>query len=85
LVLQPKLIIADEPVSMLDVSIRFQILELMRRLKEEEKISFLYITHDLSTSRIVGDNIMILYKGQIIEYGNIEKVITNPLHPYTKA
>lgn len=85
LVLQPKLIIADEPVSMLDVSIRFQILELMRRLKEEEKISFLYITHDLSTSKIVGDNIMILYKGQIIEYGDIEKVITNPLHPYTKA
>jgi peptide/nickel transport system ATP-binding protein len=85
LVLQPKLIIADEPVSMLDVSIRFQILSLMKKLKENEGISFLYITHDLSTSRYVGDNIIILYKGQIIEYGGIEDVITNPLHPYTKA
>ncbi|MFB5598891.1 MAG: ABC transporter ATP-binding protein [Nitrososphaeraceae archaeon] len=85
LVLQPKLIIADEPVSMLDVSVRFQILSLMKKLKEIENISFIYITHDLSTSRYVGDNIIILYKGQIIEHGNIGEVIDNPLHPYTKA
>ena len=85
LVLKPKLIIADEPVSMLDVSVRLQILSLMKKLKEIDNISFLYITHDLSTSRYVGDNIIVLYKGQIIEYGNLQDVITNPLHPYTKA
>ncbi len=85
LVLQPLLIIADEPVSMLDVSIRFQILELMKKLRDEENVSFLYITHDLSTSQYVGDNIIILYKGQIIEQGNIHEVLAHPLHPYTKA
>lgn len=85
LVLKPFLIIADEPVSMLDVSIRFQILELMKKLRDEENVSFLYITHDLSTSQYVGDNIIILYKGQIIEQGNILEVLLHPLHPYTKA
>ncbi len=85
LVLKPRLIIADEPVSMLDVSIRGQILELMKKLKQEENISFLYITHDLATSQYVGDNIIILYKGQIIEQGNIKQVLYKPLHPYTRA
>jgi peptide/nickel transport system ATP-binding protein len=85
LVLKPLLIIADEPVSMLDVSIRIQILELMKKLKQEENVSFLYITHDLATSQYVGDNIIILYKGQIIEQGNIKQVLSNPLHPYTRA
>jgi peptide/nickel transport system ATP-binding protein len=85
LVLKPLLIIADEPVSMLDVSIRIQILDLMKKLKEEEKVSFLYITHDLATSQYVGDNILILYKGQVIEQGNIKQVLYNPLHPYTRA
>ena len=85
LVLKPLLIIADEPVSMLDVSIRVQILELMKKLKQEENVSFLYITHDLATSQYVGDNIIILYKGQIIEQGNIKQVLYNPLHPYTRA
>jgi peptide/nickel transport system ATP-binding protein len=85
LVLKPFLIIADEPVSMLDVSIRFQILELMKKLRDEENVSFLYITHDLSTSQYVGDNIIILYKGQIIEQGNIHEVLLHPLHPYTQA
>ena len=84
-VLKPLLIIADEPVSMLDVSIRIQILDLMKKLKEEEKVSFLYITHDLATSQYVGDNILILYKGQVIEQGNIKQVLYNPLHPYTRA
>ena len=85
LVLKPLLIIADEPVSMLDVSIRFQILELMKNLRDQENVSFLYITHDLSTSQYVGDNIIILYKGQIIEQGDIHEVLRHPLHPYTKA
>ena len=85
LVIKPSLIIADEPVSMLDVSIRFQILDLMKKLKDEENVSFLYITHDLSTSQYVGDNIIIIYRGQIIEQGNIHEVLRHPLHPYTKA
>jgi peptide/nickel transport system ATP-binding protein len=85
LVIKPTLIIADEPVSMLDVSIRFQILDLMKKLKDEENVSFLYITHDLSTSQYVGDNIIIIYRGQIIEQGNIHEVLSHPLHPYTKA
>jgi len=85
LVIKPSLIIADEPVSMLDVSIRFQILDLMKKLKEEENVSFLYITHDLSTSQYVGDKIIIIYRGQIIEQGNIHEVLRHPLHPYTKA
>jgi peptide/nickel transport system ATP-binding protein len=85
LVIKPSLIIADEPVSMLDVSIRFQILDLMKKLKDEENVSFLYITHDLSTSQYVGDKIIIIYRGQIIEQGNIHEVLRHPLHPYTKA
>ncbi|GIU72094.1 MAG: oligopeptide ABC transporter ATP-binding protein [Candidatus Nitrosocaldaceae archaeon] len=85
LVLKPKLIIADEPVSMLDISVRAEILDLMKRLQEKYKISYLYITHDLSTARYIGDNIAILYKGKIVEYGYIDKVLLNPLHPYTKA
>ena len=85
LVIKPSLIIADEPVSMLDVSIRFQILDLMKKLKDEENVSFLYITHDLSTSQYVGDKIIIIYRGQIIEHGNIHEVLRHPLHPYTKA
>ena len=85
LVIKPSLIIADEPVSMLDVSIRFQILDLMKKLKDEENVSFLYITHDLSTSQYVGDKIIIIYRGQIIEQGNIHEVLSHPLHPYTKA
>ena len=85
LVLKPLLIIADEPVSMLDVSIRGQILGLMKKLKQEENISFLYITHDLATSQYVGDNIIILYKGQIVEQGKIKQVLYNSLHPYTRA
>ncbi|MGD1838808.1 MAG: ABC transporter ATP-binding protein [Nitrososphaeraceae archaeon] len=85
LVLKPKIIIADEPVSMLDVSVRLQILNLMKKLKKNDNISFLYITHDLSTARYIGDEIMVMYKGQIIECGDINEVIMNPLHPYTQA
>ncbi len=85
LVLKPKLIIADEPVSMLDISVRAEILDLMKRLQEKYNMSYLYITHDLSTARYIGDHIGILYKGKIVEIGSIDKVLLNPLHPYTKA
>ena len=85
LVLKPKLIVADEPVSMLDVSIRAEILELMKNLKDKFHISYLYITHDLSTARYIGDNIAIMLNGKIVETGPIEQVLLNPLHPYTQA
>jgi peptide/nickel transport system ATP-binding protein len=80
----PKLIVADEPVSMVDASLRASILDVMIRLKEEEGISFLYITHDLSTAYQIGDQIYILYQGTIAEKGNTIKVIDNPSHPYVK-
>ncbi|HJU14477.1 MAG TPA: ABC transporter ATP-binding protein [Candidatus Nitrosotalea sp.] len=82
---KPKLIIADEPVSMLDVSVRVGILELMRELQEKHGISFLYITHDLSTARYVGNSIAIMYLGKIVETGPIEEVLLHPMHPYTMA
>jgi len=85
LVLKPKLVIADEPVSNLDVSVRAEILDLMKNLKDRFQISFLYITHDLSTSRYIGDEIAILHEGKIVEMGQIDKVLLNPFHPYTQA
>jgi peptide/nickel transport system ATP-binding protein len=85
LVLKPKLIVADEPVSMLDVSVRAEMLELMNSLRDKFRISYLYITHDLSTSRYIGDTIAIMYAGKIVELGPINQVLSNPLHPYTQA
>ena len=85
LVLKPKLIVADEPVSMLDVSVRAEILELLNNLKEKLRLSYLYITHDLSTARYIGDDIGIIYAGRIVEVGKIEQVLLRPLHPYTQA
>jgi peptide/nickel transport system ATP-binding protein len=84
IVLNPKLIVADEPVSMLDVSVRAEILGLMLRLREQFQLSFIYITHDLATARYVGDNIAIMHKGQIVEQGPIDKVLLNPSHSYTR-
>jgi peptide/nickel transport system ATP-binding protein len=85
LVLKPKMIIADEPVSMLDVSIRAEVLELMNELRLKHGISFLYITHDLATARYFGQKIVILYKGKIVESGPIDEVLFSPKHPYTQA
>lgn len=85
LVLKPALIVADEPVSMLDVSVRGEILELMNSLKERHSISYIYITHDLSTARYIGDDIAIMNAGRIVEMGPIDKVLLAPSHPYTKA
>ena len=85
LVLTPKLIIADEPVSMLDVSVRAEILDLMKSLKDRLQISCLYITHDLSTSRYIGDEIAIMHAGKILEAGPIDRVLLHPAHPYTQA
>ena len=85
LALKPKIILADEPVSMLDVSIRAEMLELMKQLQEKYKISFIYITHDLATAKYFGQRIAILYLGKIVEIGPINQVLENPKHPYTQA
>jgi len=85
LALKPKVILADEPVSMLDVSIRAEMLELMQELQKKYNISFIYITHDLATARYFGQRIGILYLGKIVEIGPIDQVLENPKHPYTQA
>lgn len=85
LVLRPALIVADEPVSMLDVSIRGEILNLMQTLRQKFAISYMYITHDLSTARYIGDDLAVMKAGKIVEMGPIDKVLYDPCHPYTKA
>ncbi len=85
IVTKPKLVIADEPVSMLDVSVRVGILELIHELQERLGISFLYITHDLSTARYIGHRIAVMYFGKIVESGPISDVLSSPKHPYTQA
>jgi peptide/nickel transport system ATP-binding protein len=84
LAVEPKVVLADEPISMLDVSIRIGILNLMARLKDEHGIAFLYVTHDLASARYVADDILVMYAGQIVERGPIEEVLSAPLHPYTR-
>ena len=85
LAIKPKVILADEPVSMLDVSIRAEMLELMQELQKKYNISFIYITHDLATARYFGQRIGILYMGKIVEIGPINQVLVKPRHPYTQA
>jgi peptide/nickel transport system ATP-binding protein len=84
LAVEPKVVLADEPTSMLDVSIRIGILNLMTRLKEERDIAFLFVTHDLASARYVADDLLVMYAGQIVERGPVEEVLANPLHPYTR-
>jgi peptide/nickel transport system ATP-binding protein len=81
---RPKLILADEPVSMLDVSIRVGLLNLMSDLRSQEGVSFLYITHDLASARYVSDRLMVMYAGHIVESGPTEDVLADPQHPYTQ-
>jgi peptide/nickel transport system ATP-binding protein len=85
LVLNPEFIVADEPVSMLDVSIRAEVLNIMTELREKRGVSFLYITHDLSLARHLCHTIGVMYLGKIMEMGSVEQVIGEPLHPYTNA
>lgn len=82
LLLRPELIVADEPVSMIDASLRAEILNTMRELKEKFGISFIYITHDLSTAYYISDQILVMYRGSIVEGGDIEAVLKKPAHPY---
>jgi peptide/nickel transport system permease protein len=84
LALRPKLIVADEPVSMLDVSIRVGVLNLMAELRAREDVSILYITHDLASARYVADRLIVMYAGHVVETGPAEQVMTAPRHPYTQ-
>ncbi|MBI5959120.1 MAG: ABC transporter ATP-binding protein [Chloroflexi bacterium] len=84
LAVEPKVILADEPVSMLDVSIRLGVLNLMDRLREMHGIGFLYVTHDLASARYFADEILVMYAGWIVEKAKSEELIQNPKHPYTQ-
>ena len=84
LALRPKLILADEPVSMLDVSIRIGLLNLMAQLSDEQGVSILYITHDLASARYVADRLIIMYAGRVAEQGPTEELLSSPRHPYTQ-
>jgi oligopeptide/dipeptide ABC transporter ATP-binding protein len=84
LLLRPKLIIADEPVSMIDASLRATVLDNLRQLNEEFGISLIYITHDLTTAYQISGNIIVLYRGSVAEAGDVELVVGQPQHPYTK-
>ena len=82
--LKPRLIVADEPVSMVDASLRASILDVMMKLRDEDGISFLYITHDLSTAYQIGDRILLFYQGTVAETGGATEVISKPRHPYVR-
>ena len=84
LAMRPKLILADEPVSMLDVSIRIGLLNLMAELRDKTGVSVLYITHDIASARYVADRLIVMYAGQIAETGPVDDVLANPRHPYTQ-
>ena len=84
LAVEPELILADEPISMLDVSIRMGVLNLIARLKEDLGITFVYITHDLASARYIGDLIMVMYAGHMVEGGGSEEIIGGAVHPYTQ-
>ena len=84
LIARPRLLLADEPVSMLDASLRVNVLNMLKEIETKLGISVIYVTHDLATAYYVGDEIGVLYRGTLVEYGPIEKVFSDPLHPYTK-
>jgi len=85
MILEPKLIVADEPVSMLDASVRVEVLKLLRGLQETHNLSFIYITHDLSTVRYFSERVFVMYAGKIVEKAKITDLLRNPTHPYTHA
>jgi peptide/nickel transport system ATP-binding protein len=85
LILRPDFIVADEPVSMLDASIRTEIINLMTELQRLHELTYLYITHDIAQARYIGERLMVMYLGKIVEKGPMEDVIRKPIHPYTKT
>ncbi|MFZ7089240.1 ABC transporter ATP-binding protein [Curtobacterium sp. RRHDQ10] len=80
----PEVILADEPVSMLDISVRIGLLNVMAKLRDDEGVSLLYITHDIASARYVADRMMVMYAGQVVESGPVEDVLQAPMHPYTQ-
>jgi peptide/nickel transport system ATP-binding protein len=85
MILEPKVIVADEPVSMLDASVRVEILKLLRGLQTSHHLAVIYITHDLSTVRYFSERIFVMYAGKLIEQGKVDEILSGPLHPYTQA
>ncbi|MBI3977679.1 MAG: ATP-binding cassette domain-containing protein [Chloroflexi bacterium] len=85
MVLRPEFLVADEPVSMLDISIRAGVMNLMLDLKEELHVSYLFITHDLAVARYMSDRIIVMYLGRVVEQGEREEIVQRPQHPYTRA
>ncbi|MFA6654795.1 MAG: ATP-binding cassette domain-containing protein, partial [Bacillota bacterium] len=85
LIMEPEFIIADEPISSLDVSIRAQILNLLSDLQKNKGLTYLFISHDLSVVRFIADRVAVIHKGQIVELAETEKLFSSPLHPYTRA
>jgi oligopeptide transport system ATP-binding protein len=83
--LEPRLLIADEPTTALDVTVQAGILKLLRRLQTERNMSLIFVTHDLAVARLVADSVIVMYAGEIVETGDIVEVFERPKHPYTKA
>ncbi len=84
LAIRPEVIVADEPTSMLDVSVRLGVLNLLNEMKQQMNLALLYITHDIATARYIAEDIAVMYAGQVVEWGPTERVIENPIHPYTR-
>ena len=85
IVMEPELIVADEPISALDVSIRAQVLNLLKKFQQERGLTYLFIAHDLSIVRFISDRIVVIYKGRIMEVAETEELFEYPLHPYTRS
>lgn len=85
LIMDPEFVIADEPISALDVSIRAQVLNLLNKLKKEKNLTYLFVAHDLSVVRFISDRIAVIHKGRIVELAEAEELFLHPLHPYTKS
>ena len=85
LIMEPEFVVADEPISALDVSIRAQVLNLLNKLKKDKELTYLFISHDLSVVRFISDRIAVISKGRIVELAESEELFRHPLHPYTKA
>ena len=85
MMLEPRLIVADEPVSMLDMSVRVEILRLLQRLQRSHNLAVVYITHDLSTVRYFSERILVMYAGEVVEQARMDDLLRSPLHPYTRA
>ncbi len=83
--MKPQFIIADEPISALDVSIRAQVLNLLKKFQQQYNLTYIFVAHDLSVVRFIADRIAVIYHGQLVELANAEELFTNPLHPYTLA